>query len=317
MILVLHGENSLFTRRKLDEIIASYKAKHASGLAFFIFDASADFSDFKSAWETVSMFEEKKLLVLKNILSDKKIKEEIVTYLRAHSAKEDKDRIVVFAESGTLVKKSADNAWLCEEPSIVQESKNPVGAQLSAWIIHEAKKQGAEIDADAVAFLAQACPGDVWRLSSEIAKLARHDRHITKEHAKLLVHYNETAQVFDAVSALAEKNIAQAIREFSRVLGEQDWAGVLGLIVYQFRAIVKARILLDEKASMDAIEKEMGMHPFALRKTLGYAKKYTRAQAESLFDALCDMDAGLKTGRISFEPALEHFALRVAGLITK
>lgn len=317
MIIVLHGENSLFTGRKLAEIIASYRGKHSSGLAFFVFDSGADFSDIKSAWETVSMFEEKKLLVLKNTLSDKKIKEEVIAYLRAQKAKEDKDRIIVFSESGVLVKKSADNAWLCEAPSIVQESKNPVGAQLSAWVSHEAKKQGAEIDADAVTFLVQACPGDVWRLSSEIAKLARYDKYITKAHVKLMVHYTETAQLFDAVSALAEKNTAQAIREFSRVLEEQEWAGVLGLIVYQFRAIVKARILLDEKASSDAIEKEMGMHPFALRKTLGYAKKYTRAQAESLFGALCDMDAGLKTGRISFEPALEHFVLRVAGLIVK
>lgn len=317
MIIILHGENSLFTRRKLDEIIASYKAKHASGLAFFVFDANADFSDIKSAWETVSMFEEKKLLILKNILSNKKAKEEIIAYFRAQAAKEDKDRIVVFAESGAFVKKSADTTWLCEEPSIVQESKNPVGSQLSAWITHETKKQGAEIDANAVTLLAQVCSGDVWRLSNEIAKLAQHNKHITKEHVRLLVHYDETAQVFDAVSALAEKNTAKAIREFSYVLREQEWAGVLGLIVYQFRAIVKARILLDEKISLDAIEREMGMHPFALRKTLGYAKKFTRAQTESLFGALCDMDAGLKTGKISFEPALEHFALRVAGLIAK
>ncbi len=317
MIIVLHGENSLFTRRKLDEIIASYKAKHASGLSFFVFDSSVDFSDIKSAWETISMFEEKKLLILKNVLSEKKAKDDIIDYLRSQLAKEDKDRIVVFMESGMLAKKSADSTWLCEAPSIIQESKNLIGQKLAEWISYEVKKQDAEIEPVAVEFLIQACRNDIWLLSSEIAKLAVHDKRITKEHVKLLVHYSETTKVFDAVSALAEKNVAKALKEFSRVLKEQEWAGVLGLIVYQFRAIVKACVLIDEKASSSIIEKEMGMHPFALRKTLGYAKKYTRAQAESLFGALCDMDAGLKTGRISFEPALEHFALRVAGLITK
>src|SRR3989338_9754203 len=98
MIIILHGENSLFAKRKLCEIIASYKTKHKSGLSFFVFDEDADFVEVKSAWETVSMFEEKKLLVFKDVFGNAKLKTAVTEYLRAHHAKEDKDRVAVFTE---------------------------------------------------------------------------------------------------------------------------------------------------------------------------------------------------------------------------
>ncbi len=318
MIIVLHGENSLFTKRKLDEIIAQYRTKHKSGLSFFVFDEDADFAEVKSAWETVSMFEEKKLLVFKDVFGNARLKTTVAGYLRAQGAKEDNGRVAVFQERLPVeIKKDADTAWLLEAPSIVQESKNINAARMPLWVAEEAKRSGAEIAAAAAAFLIAACGSDLWRLSNEVAKLASYDKHITRRHAELLVRNAAHAQIFDAISALAEKKTAHAMRQFYALLGKEEWAGMMGLIIFQFRNILKARLLLDEGVSPEQIKSMLKLHPFVLQKTLAYARLYTDAEIKALFAQLCDMDLALKTGRASFEPCLEQFALRVGGITAR
>ncbi|OGD31457.1 DNA polymerase III subunit delta [Candidatus Azambacteria bacterium RIFCSPHIGHO2_02_FULL_52_12] len=318
MIIILHGENSLFAKRKLGEIIASYKTKHKSGLSFFVFDEDADFGEVKSAWETVSMFEEKKLLVFKDVLGNAKQKTAITEFLRGHRAKEDKDRVAVFSERTPVeIKRDTDAAWLLEVPSVVQESKHIGPARLPLWITEEAKRWHAAIDPDAAAYLVSACGNDLWRLSNEVAKLASYGKRITKRNAQLLVRYDAHAQIFDAVSALAEKRTALAMRQFYALLSEEEWAGMLGLIIFQFRNILRVRILLDEEASPAEIKSSLKLHPFVLQKTAAYARLYTGAGLKALYGLLCDMDVALKTSKASFEPCLEQFALRVSGVLAK
>ena len=120
MIIILHGENDFFSRRKLNEIIAQYRAKHKTGLSFFSFDQALggfDFSDFKAAVETTAMFSEKKLIMLKNLA-----KEIPADYLKDKKLKEDAETVIVFYESQMLdAKKNKDIAWLFEKPAIFQE----------------------------------------------------------------------------------------------------------------------------------------------------------------------------------------------------
>jgi len=100
MLIILHGENDFLSRRKLNEIVEQYKAKHKSGLNFSVFDSEMDFFDFKSAYETISMFDEKKLIVLKGILQNTKSKDIILSYIKNNETKikNDKDRVIVIFE---------------------------------------------------------------------------------------------------------------------------------------------------------------------------------------------------------------------------
>jgi len=69
MIIVLHGENSFLTKRKRDEIVAQYRLKHPQGLSYFVFEEKPDMAEVKAALETISLFETKRLLVIKDALS--------------------------------------------------------------------------------------------------------------------------------------------------------------------------------------------------------------------------------------------------------
>ena len=70
MIYFIYGEDSYRAKRKLEEIIFSYKKIHKSGLNLIYIDAQEkSFKDFYSSFKINSMFAEKKLIILKNVFS--------------------------------------------------------------------------------------------------------------------------------------------------------------------------------------------------------------------------------------------------------
>ena len=73
MIYFIYGEDSYRSKRKLEEIVLGYKEKHKSGLNLIYVDANdEDFSDFYSHLKINSMFAEKKLIIIKNVLKENK-----------------------------------------------------------------------------------------------------------------------------------------------------------------------------------------------------------------------------------------------------
>ena len=68
MLIFLYGPDTYRIKEKTEEIIAEYKKKYSSGLNLTKIDMSEkDISDLRAATEVVSMFFEKKLVVLNNI----------------------------------------------------------------------------------------------------------------------------------------------------------------------------------------------------------------------------------------------------------
>ena len=311
MIIILHGENDFFSRRKLNEIIAQYRLKHKTGLSFFSFDPALngfDFSDFKSAVETVAMFSEKKLIVLKNL-----VKEIPVDYLKEKKLKEDIETVIVFYESIALdQKKNKDIAWLFEKSAISQESKNLEGSKLSSWIYGEVERRGGKISEDALGLLAASCGNDLWRLDNEINKLLAFSPSITKENVSLLIPRNIEGDVFNAVSHLIGKNTKDAVEQFARVIRQgEDPIKTFGLIVFQYRALLKVRSALDESEQFapDRAAKSLRLHPFVVKKTLPFAKKYATGDLRRIYKLLLKTDLELKTGEVTFGEFVENLAL--------
>ena len=314
MLIILHGENSFFSKRKLNEIIAQYRTKHKTGLSFFVFDIGFDFFDFKSALETVSMFSEKKLIVLKDVLADAA---NILDYLKTKNIKDDADTVIVFYESTLLeIKKDDQIKWLLEKPAMVQESKNLDSAKLRLWIESEVARQGGEMNDDATSALILFCGDDMWRLSNEISKLVSFASRVTKENVVLLVRQNIESDVFGAVACLVSKNAKEAIEQFWRVAQQgEDPIKTFGLIVFQFRTLLKVRSVLDKSGQItpDQMAKDLRLHPFVLRKTLPLAKKYTAGQLRQIYGYLLEMDVALKRGESSFEEFIESLTLGLGG----
>ena len=313
MIIILHGENSFLSRRKLNEIIEQYRAKHKSGLNFIVFEGTVDLFDFKAAWETVSMFSEKKLIVLKDAFAAKKNNADVLDYLksRIEETGKDKDRVIVFSESESLEeKKNKELKWLFDAAYMAQESQNLSGAKLAEWLKQEAVKIGGKISDKEAQMLIAFCGNDLWRLSNEISKLVSYNKIITVDNIRLLAHENTEAKIFDALDALVNGDKKKSTEHFYKVSKSgEDWVRVFALIVFQFRNLLKIKALAEEKLPQAKIAEKLKMHPFVVKKLLPVVSKHSLSDLKEKYKSLLEADFNMKTGRDNFQAVLERLIL--------
>ena len=146
MIIFLYGQDSYRAKEKLKEIIAEYKTKHKSGLNLVQLDAKEiDFEDFSNNFKITSMFDEKKLVILKNVFGNLEFQEKFSDSIE--NLENIKDIIVIYEKDSIdqrskffkLLKKEAK----CQEFCLLGP------AMLKKWIKQEFEKYGAEINQEA------------------------------------------------------------------------------------------------------------------------------------------------------------------------
>ena len=199
-----------------------------------------------------------------------------------------------------------------EKPAVMQKAESISASRLPAWIEQEAMRHHAVIEHDAAAHLIDVCGDDLWRLSNEIEKCASYDKKITKTHAQLLVPMTMEGRIFDALGALAEGNIKKAATNFFTLLKDgEDWAKMFGAVAFHFRGMVRVRSLLDLGFEKEQMRKELGMHPFAVQKTMGYVRGVNRDALTKTYQMIARADVALKTGKMTAEEFFERLLLGV------
>lgn len=299
--------------QKLKEIIDSYKKTQKSGLDLSIFDADDfDFSDFKAAIETVSMFAEKKLIVLKNFfLEDVADAENILDLAQKAGAEESKDTVIMFFEAGEPSKnKKFEN--LLKKPNLFQEFKKLEGMRLANWTQKEFEKLGARIEPRALANLIQAAGSDLYRLKNEIDKLANYKKLITERDVVEMVVSDFHSDIFAVIDAIAKKDKKSALK----ILNEHIESGeseiyLLTMIVYQFRNLLRVKSLAEGKTSPDSIAKKTGIHPFVVKKSLSAARLFSLDELKNIYRKLFDIDLKIKTGETEPQTALNLFIIEL------
>lgn len=305
--------------QKLKEIIDSYKKTQKSGLDLSIFDADDfDFSDFKAAIETVSMFAEKKLIVLKNFfLEDVVGAEKILDLAQMAGTDESKDIVIVFFEAdtpsqlrqgfdGQAKNKKFEN--LLKKPNLFQEFKKLEGARLTSWAQKEFERLGTKIEPRALTNLIQAAGSDLYRLKNEIDKLANYKKLITEKDVAEMVTPDFHSDIFAVIDAIAKKDKKSALKILNEHIenGESE-IYLLTMIVYQFRNLLRVKSLVEEKLNADSIAKKTGLHPFVVKKSLFAAQLFSLDELKNIYRRLFNIDLKIKIGEIEPQTALNLF----------
>ncbi len=297
MILFLHGQDTYRSRQKLKEIIEEYKKRHQSGLNFIKinFDEK-DFGDFKQAVETVSMFDEKKLIVVEDVFKKpESLQEELLDYLKKRNIDSDKDSIVIFWAEEV----KADNKLFqfLKKKAKVQEFKLLQLSKVKEWIKKYVKEQEGSIESQAIERLMEYVGSDLWRMSNELDKLISFSRDIKEENIKKLVKPKIDVNIFNLIDVLGEKNKKQALRLVHDHLkkGESEMY-LLDRFVYQFRNLIKVK----SGGGKD-------LHPFVFRKTQSQARNFSFEELKKIYRKLLEIDIDIKTGKVDARATLELF----------
>ncbi len=200
----------------------------------------------------------------------------------------------------------------------VIECRQPGASELPRWINDRAKKLGGSIEPGAAQRLSALIGGDLRRLDSELNKLITYvnaQRSITEKDVLLLVSDASTSSVFDLVDALGKRDGKRAAHELHHLLDQgENPLGLLAMIVRQYRLLILVKELQARNLSPDAMAKELGQHPFAIKKINDQARNYRDlAQLETIYRRLLEIETEIKTGQTSDVLALDLLVAGVAG----
>ncbi|MBM3206390.1 MAG: DNA polymerase III subunit delta [Candidatus Staskawiczbacteria bacterium] len=305
MIIFLYGPDSFRSKIKLNEIIEGYKKSKKSLLNLNYFDASnKEFKNFYDNFKVSSMFDEKKLVILKNVFSSKNFQEEFLENLKNLEAL--KDLIVIYEGDGvderTKVFKTLKKECKSQEFELLDTKKIRAFAQV------EFEKKGQKINNDALDLLTSYIGSDLWRLYQEINKLSafKNGTTIKKEDVEIQVKPKIENDIFKTIDALASRNKKQALEFMKKHIdGGDSPLYLLSMIAYQFKNLLVIKELANKGLMYASIVKKSGLHPYVVKKNYFVCSQFSQEQLRGIYKSIFIIDSDIKSGRIEPEMALD------------
>ncbi len=311
MLIFVFGEDTFRSKQKITEIIDKYNNSNSSGFNFHRL-TDFDFSQFKKLAEVVPMFGEKGMILLENVFKQK-VDEELETYLDGKKS-EDDNLIIVFWEDGKISRPGKLYKRLTRKGGFWQDFQLLTSDKLLAWADGEIKKKGGQIEGVALKKLIANTANNLWLISGEINKLIGYkgNKKIIEEDVDLLGSVKWQNNIFETVDALGRRDRKTAIDLIHKHL-EQGDSGIylLTMMIYQFRNLIQIRDLIDRQLSVAQLTKQMGLHPFVLRKTLQQVKNFSADQLRSIYGEFIRLDEGMKTGQVDLKVGLDLLLMAI------
>jgi len=305
MILFLYGEDTYRSKQKLEEVVTGYKKTHGSGLNFEIVDLkNSSYEKFRSNCSSVSMFEEKKLIILKNFFENKTFQEK---FLKEKERYLDSENIIVFYSKKKGDKRKKFFKFLNNKTK-KQEFKLLKGKKLNRWIKQKIEEKGSEITSDALEKLVEYVQNDLWRASNEIEKIVNYKNKgkIKKEDILLLVKPKIKTDIFKTIDAIANQNKKKAFKLIHKHLEDGDSPlYLLSMINYQFRNLIIIKDLKEREVAYPRFKKETGLHPYVIKKSTSQIKKFNLKELKKIYNRILIVDRKVKTGKINSETGLD------------
>lgn len=200
----------------------------------------------------------------------------------------------------------------------VQSFPVPRGEEMARWTRHRAESKGARITPGALRLLDQYIGGNLRALDSELEKLALYAAHrpIEEEDVKALTPQVREASIFAAVDAILEGRPAVALGLMHRLRdGGANLSYIMTMIARQLRLVTLAKDLLEQAVTPAEIGARLEIRAeFALRKTLGQARKFPWRRLVALYRQLLETDLAVKEGRLGEDLALELLVAEAAAV---
>jgi DNA polymerase-3 subunit delta len=311
MIIFLYGSDTYRSRQKLNEIIEHYKKIHKSGLNLKYLNLSEkDFEDFKDEFQSISMFAEKKLLVLEETFTNQNFKENFLspTKFRMGTKKFVNSRDIILFHEIKETPRSDPLFKFLKKYAKSQEFEPLRGENLKNWVKKEIENHKVKINPKALEKLVDYVGNDLWQMSNEIGKLVNYKKNkkVEVEDVELLVKPKIEPEIFKTIDAIASKNKKQALELIHKHLEKGDSPlYLLSMINFQFRNLLIIKDLIEKNQPYYSILKTAKLHPFVVKKSYQQANKFTLQELKKIYQKIFQVDISIKTGKVEPTTALD------------
>lgn len=320
MLIILHGEDNFRTRIKLNELIEAYMKKHNFSLEKF-YAQEISFKEFKSVFESQSLFDESKLIVLENLFKNPQLLKQIEEYF-GRSGREAVRGQVLSGTSTILalyetssVAKNKDYKKLLELASKKQEFKKLSSTEAAKWFKAFFERKNINFNQCNIKEVLVACQNDMWQTYNELNKLYTYalGRQIIKEDLKVLGIGSFETKIFPTIDSIFKGNADKA---FLNILlhwqkGEHPQY-LFSMIERQLRILALVKESRERGATTHhLVAKELKLHPFVVQKTIPLSNKFSWSTIKALYARVESLDVKSKSGQIDPYLACELLSISV------
>ncbi len=297
MIIFLYGQDSYRIGQKLNELIHGYKAKNPSGLNFIKLDFTENkVNDFYEAVKSDSFIPEKKLIIVKNIF--RADSDALLKFFKSNDFSK-RENIILVAISFSGTDKSKLFEYLTKKPNQTQNFKPLKDYEIKDWTKKFLNSFDIELTGEALNFLISNCGCDLWRLNSEIMKLAdfKIKGVVSKSQVEELIISDREHSIFELTDALLGKNKKKALIALHEAIGNGEKpTELLGLLAWQIRNLLRFKT--------GAKPASLKLHPFVLGKLQESEKIFSIEELNAFLSKIIDLDLAFKTTDINEKTAL-------------
>ena len=221
MIIFFYGKDKYRIREKIKDLITAHREKNKSGFNSL---KDAQLEDVRREMLSVSMFSEKKLVIVYDFIISKEFLSQIELFESSPNV--------------LLIVNESDADIDCKK----QEFELLNGLKLKEWTRNKVKDMKGVIDEDALDLLVDYVGSDLFRMENEIIKLVNYSSNVSLDSIKKLVRDRNEVNIFETINSIAKKDKKGALQSIKKHLDKGDAPiYILAMIAFQVRKIISAK----------------------------------------------------------------------------
>lgn len=319
MIIFIYGGDTYRSRQYKDKIVAKFQTeKDPAGYNIVNLDGeSATAGQVTQEVCTAPFLAEKRMVVLKNTLSGKASKalDELGAIVNEQKVPES-TVLVIWERAEEFKNKTAQGIFkkLLEEKFKehfpILEVSEAVG-----WAKQQLAVFGLTARPGAVESLVAGAGTDSFVIEQLLLQLKAYKPGgiITTEDVAQFVEAPTDDNIFALVEHFVRGNAKAALSMMrAQYKNGEDENYILLMLIRQARMMLLVADGLTRNESPDIMAKKLGLHPFAIKKTVPLVRQFTREQLEDFFLTLSNFDQRMKTGRGDLGVMLDTLVAKLA-----
>lgn len=300
MVVTLTGSNFYLLKKRLDELLAEFAAKH-SELALERIDAEeADAQTILDAVQSLPFLAGRKLVVIRNIGANKTASGQIEQII--DSAGETTD--LIFYEPSP--DKRAAYFKVLKDRTELEEFSEMDLPGLAGWLVDEVKKQGGEISPADANYLVERIGSSQEQLANELAKLITYQPAVTRDNIDRLTEKTPQSKVFDLLDAAFGGNKRLALQLYAEQRAQKvEPQAIMAMVAWQLKLLALTKTAPGKSPAQ--IASEAGLSPYPVQKAQNLARKIDDKRLRLMIaEALAIDEKGKSTG-IDLDEALKTY----------
>ncbi|MFA6130774.1 MAG: DNA polymerase III subunit delta [Patescibacteria group bacterium] len=307
MKLFVFGSNTFLASQKLKEIRLRFIDrfdKSAINIIDFCYDKSSKVDDFSILVSSPPFLSERRLVILRNLLSSltKKDSKKWVEVLSSIN----NDHILVFYDDCSqkeFLKKELAKQFSQGPDVFLYPFEDFSTSQLFAWISNEAREHQLICDHRIITELSYRLGNDPWLIHQEVTKLSDYclGRACVMQDLESILRHSFDDSMFPFLDALTAKDTKKAftLLEEQRKHDADDYF-LWVMLMRQIKLLLGMTDYLEKnpRAGSQEIAGALAIPPFVVQKTLPFVKKFDRSKLFLLYQRIFTYDHLLKRSKI-------------------